>query len=253
MRKLLLGLVLIGFIQTSFSQSSIKGKVADTLNKKLLENAVVTLLRKSDSTLFKYARTNKEGEFLISDILNGKYVLLVTYPKFVDYTDEVELSNSEKELGSIPLTSQSQLLKEVVIRQNIAIRMKGDTIEYKADSFKVAEGASVKDLLKKLPGMQVDKNGQITAQGEKVNKVLVDGEEFFSDDPAVVIENLRADAVDRVQSYDKKSDQAEFTGVDDGSRSKTLNLVLKEDKKRAISEKLSLVEVPAKGIQNRPC
>ena len=232
MRKLLLGLVLIGFIQTSFSQSSIKGKVADTLNKKLLENAVVTLLRKSDSTLFKYARTNKEGEFLISDILNGKYVLLVTYPKFVDYTDEVELSNSEKELGSIPLTSQSQLLKEVVIRQNIAIRMKGDTIEYKADSFKVAEGASVKDLLKKLPGMQVDKNGQITAQGEKVNKVLVDGEEFFSDDPAVVIENLRADAVDRVQSYDKKSDQAEFTGVDDGSRSKTLNLVLKEDKKK---------------------
>ena len=119
MRKLLLGLVLIGFIQTSFSQSSIKGKVADTLNKKLLENAVVTLLRKSDSTLFKYARTNKEGEFLISDILNGKYVLLVTYPKFVDYTDEVELSNSEKELGSIPLTSQSQLLKEVVMEHHL--------------------------------------------------------------------------------------------------------------------------------------
>ncbi|MGZ3952056.1 MAG: outer membrane beta-barrel protein, partial [Flavisolibacter sp.] len=141
--------------------------------------------------------------------------MLVTYPKFVDFADEIELDGSDKNLGSIPLTLQSHLLDEVVIRQNIAIRIKGDTIEYKADSFKVAEGASVKDLLKKLPGMQVDKDGKITAQGEKVNKVLVDGEEFFSDDPAVVIENLRADAVDKVQSFDKKSDQAEFTGVDD--------------------------------------
>jgi hypothetical protein len=232
MRKLLLGCLLMGFVQTTFSQSSIHGKVLDTLNKKSLDNAVVSLLRKSDSTLYKFVRTGKDGEFSISDLLTGKYLLLVTYPKFVDYTDAIELDGSAKDLGSIPLTLQSQLLKEVVIRQNIAIRMKGDTLEFKADSFKVAEGASVKELLKKLPGMQVDKNGQITAQGEKVNKVLVDGEEFFSDDPAVVIENLRADAVDKVQSYDKKSDQAEFTGVDDGSRSKTLNLVLKEDKKK---------------------
>src|SRR5438046_8566692 len=99
MRKLLIGIVLIGFIQTSFSQSSIKGKVADTLNKKLLENAVVTLLKKSDSTLFKYVRTNKEGEFSIGNVANGKYLLLITYPKFVDYSDQIELSNSEKELG----------------------------------------------------------------------------------------------------------------------------------------------------------
>ena len=238
MRKLLLGCLLLGFAHISLAQSAVRGKVTDTLNKKFLENAVVSLLRKSDSTLFKFSRTNKEGEFSISNINSGKYLLLVTYPKFVDYTDEVEINGSEKDLGSIPLTLQSQLLNEVVIRQNLAIRMKGDTIEYKADSFKVAEGASVKDLLRKLPGLQVDKNGQITAQGEKVEKVLVDGEEFFSDDPAVVIENLRADAVDKVQSFDKKSDQAEFTGVDDGKKSKTLNLVLKDDKKKGYMGKM---------------
>lgn len=238
MRKLFLGFLLFGFAYASFAQSVLKGNVSDTLNKKLLENAVVLLLRKSDSTLFKFSRTNKEGRFSFQNIAAGKYLLLVTYPKFVDYADEVELNNAEKDLGSIPLTLQSSLLDAVVVRQNIAIRLKGDTIEYKADSFKVAEGASVKDLLRKLPGMQVDKNGQITAQGQKVNKVLVDGEEFFSDDPAVVIENLRADAVDKVQSFDKKSDQATFTGVDDGSRSKTLNLVLKDDKKKGYIGKI---------------
>ena len=238
MRKLLLSLLLFGIASTSFAQFALKGKVADTLNKKFLENAVVLLLRKSDSTLFKFSRTNKDGQFSIQNISPGNYLLLVNYPKFVDYADEVELNRSEKDLGSIPLTLQSTLLDAVIVRQNIAIRLKGDTIEYKADSFKVAEGASVKDLLRKLPGMQVDKNGQITAQGQKVNKVLVDGEEFFSDDPAVVIENLRADAVDKVQSYDKKSDQATFTGVDDGSRSKTLNLVLKDDKKKGYLGKI---------------
>lgn len=238
MRKLLLGITLFGFAQICLAQSAVKGKISDTLNKKFLENGVVTLLRKSDSTLYKFSRTNKEGEFSIPNVNAGKYLLLVTYPKFVDYSDEIEMKGSDLNLGSIPLTLQSQLLNEVVIRQNIAIRMKGDTIEYKADSFKTAEGASVKDLLRKLPGLQVDKNGQITAQGQKVEKVLVDGEEFFSDDPAVVIENLRADAIDKVQSYDKKSDQAEFTGVDDGTRSKTLNLVLKDDKKKGYLGKI---------------
>lgn len=231
MRKLFFGFLLTGFAQISFSQSAVKGRITDTLEKRTLENAVVSLLRKADSTLYKFVRSNKNGEFFINNVTAGSYILLVTYPKFVDYTDEVEAKGSEKDLGDIFLTSQSKLMDEVVIRQNIAIRMKGDTIEYKADSFKVDQGGTVKDLLRKLPGLQVDKNGQITAQGQKVEKVLVDGEEFFSDDPAVVIENLRADAIDKVQSYDKKSDQSEFTGVDDGTRSKTLNLVLKDDKK----------------------
>ncbi len=110
--------------------------------------------------------------------------------------------------------------------------MKGDTLAFMADSFQVKAGANVEDLLKKLPGIQVNKNGEITAQGERVQKVLVDGEEFFSDDPAVVTQNLRADAVKEVQVFDKKSDQATFSGIDDGEKSKTINLKLKDNMKK---------------------
>ncbi|MFL5773004.1 MAG: outer membrane beta-barrel protein, partial [Flavisolibacter sp.] len=232
MRILLTVLLFFIGIQLFAQQPSVTGKVKDTLENKNLHNASVSLIRKSDSTLFAFVRTNDQGEFAFRQVFPGKYYILVTYPKFVDYTDELEVGNTDQSLGTLALTEQTKLLEEVIVKQNVAIRMKGDTIEYKADSFKVQEGATVKDLLRRLPGLQVDSKGQITAQGQKVEKVLVDGEEFFSDDPAVVIENLRADAIDKVQSYDKKSDQSEFTGVDDGSRSKTLNLVLKDDKKK---------------------
>ena len=127
---------------------------------------------------------------------------------------------------------KSKLLETVVVSGNKgAVRIKGDTTEFNADSFRTQAGANVEDLLKKLPGIQVDKNGKITAQGEAVKKVLVDGEEFFGDDPTLVTQNLRADMVDKVQVYDKKSDQATFTGIDDGQREKTINLKLKNDKK----------------------
>jgi len=131
MRKLLLSFLLTAGFYTAFTQSVVKGKVADTLDKKPLNNAVVSLLKTSDSTLFKFTRTGKDGEFLIPNVAAGKYLVLVTYPKFVDYTDAIEVNGSETNLGSIPLTLQSHLLDEVVIRQNIAIRIKGDTIEYK--------------------------------------------------------------------------------------------------------------------------
>ena len=240
MRKLLAALLLLGFAHLSEAQTALKGRIVDTLEKRNLENAVVSLLRKSDSTLYSFTRTSATGQFYLQGLDSGHYLLLVTYPKAVDFMDEIRLENRELDLGQIPLMQKAALLEAVMVKQNIAIRMKGDTIEYKADSFKVEEGASVKDLLRKLPGLQVDMNGKITAQGQKVEKVLVDGEEFFSDDPAVVIENLRADAIDKVQSFDKKSDQSEFTGVDDGSRSKTLNLVLKDDKKKGYLGKIVL-------------
>ncbi len=135
-------------------------------------------------------------------------------------------------MGIISIILKAKLLKEVIVHNTAgAIRIKGDTTEFAADSFKVQPNATVEDLLKKLPGIQVDKNGNITAQGEKVQKVLVDGEEFFGDDPTLVTQNLRADMVDKVQLYDKKSDQAAFTGIDDGQKQKTINLKLKDNKK----------------------
>ena len=135
---------------------------------------------------------------------------------------------------------KANLLKDVIVTHRSAINIKGDTTEFAADSFKVQPNATVEDLLKKLPGIQVDKNGQITAQGEKVQKVLVDGEEFFGDDPTLVTQNLRADMVDKVQLYDKKSDQATFTGIDDGEKQKTINLKLKDNKKNGYFGKANL-------------
>lgn len=242
MKKLTAVFVLtIIFSQFSYSQNAtIKGTVIDTAEKTNLHQSVITLLRKEDSTLVKFARADKDGKFTIKNIPAGKFILITTFPTYADFTDELTLSgDSILDLGQVSLIPKAKLLEEVVVRQNIAIRIKGDTIEYKADSFKVAEGANVQEMLRKMPGISVDRNGAITAQGQKVEKVLVDGEEFFSDDPAVVTQNLRADAIDKVQSFDKKSDQAEFTGVDDGVRSKTLNLVMKEDKKKGYFGKVS--------------
>ncbi len=241
MRKCFFSLtcLLFIFVSPAWSQgSSIKGTVTDTIAKKNLSDAVVAILGKKDSVLIKFTRTDKAGNFLILQIAADSLIVQVTHPDFADYVDFLAPVTTELNLGTIQMTPKSKLLEEVFVRSNTAIVIKGDTIEYKADSFKVQDGANVKDMLKRMPGLQVDKDGNVTAQGKKVEKVLVDGEEFFSDDPAVVIENLRADAIDKVQSYEKKSDQAEFTGVDDGVRSKTLNLVLKEDKKKGLMGKV---------------
>src|SRR6201999_4659218 len=114
------------------------------------------------------------------------------------------------------------------------MKIKVDTTEFNAKAFVIQPNAKVEDLLKQLPGIQVDKDGKITAQGQTVNKVLVDGEEFFGDDPTLVTRNIRADMVDKIQLYDKKSDQAAFTGIDDGVKTKTINITLKDDKKNGM-------------------
>ncbi len=201
--------------------------------------ASVVVIRTSDSVIAAHTRTDGSGSFQATVKRKGKYFLRVTFPGLVDYIDAVTISKPVTELGDLPMVSTSYLLEEFVLTQAVsAIKIKGDTTEYMADSFKVREGATVEDLLKKLPGLQVDKNGQIVAQGESVQRVLVDGEEFFSDDPKVVTRGLQAGAVKKVQVYDKKSDQAEFTGIDDGQKTKTINLELKDDMKKGYFGKL---------------
>lgn len=209
----------------------LKGTVRDTVDKKVLKNASIALLYAKDSVLYRTTRTQDDGHFDLSEVNKGSYILMIAFPQYADYLEKIEL-NESIDLKIIPLNTKVHLLKEVIIKNTVsAIRVKGDTTEYKADSFRVTPNADVQELLKKMPGFQVNSKGEITTQGEKVNKVLVDGEEFFSDDPAVVTKNLRADAIDKVQVFDKKSDQAAFTGIDDGQTSKTINLQLKEDKK----------------------
>lgn len=211
----------------------VKGKVLDTLDKKSLLNAVVALTRQSDSTLFKFSRSNTNGDFSIPDVAPGKYRLLVSFPKFADYGDDIEVTGqSVLDLGSIPLTGKAKLLEEVIVRGGQAIKIKGDTTEFNADSFKVRDGATVEDLLKEFPGFQVDSKGQITVQGRQVGKVLVDGEEFFGDDPTMATQNISAKAVDKVQVFDTKTDQQQMTGISTGNESKTVNIKLKESAKK---------------------
>ncbi len=226
---------------THAQQAIIKGIVTDTSGKQNLSNSVITILHSKDSVLCKFIRSTTNGSFELNKLAAGKYVLLITYPNYADYVDTIRLNDTSIiNLGKLIMTSKANLLREVIVRQQISsIKMKGDTTEFAADSFKVQPNATVEDLLKKLPGIQIDKNGQITAQGEKIQKILVDGEEFFGDDPTLVTQNLRADMVDKVQVYDKKSDQSTFTGIDDGQKEKTINLKLKDNKKNGYFGKLN--------------
>lgn len=239
---LLLSIVLL-FATSLFAQhAQIRGTITDTINKQKMEHASVLLLHKKDSVLYQFTRSNAAGNFTFNKADTGRYILLISQNTYADYIDTLTVKDSSNiNLGNIALTLKANILKEVVVRQQIAaMRMKGDTLEFNADSFKVRPGATVEDMLKTLPGIQVDKDGKITAQGEKVQKVLVDGEEFFGDDPTLATRNLQADAVDKVQVFDKKSDQAAFTGIDDGEKNKTLNIKLKEDKKKGYFGKLDL-------------
>jgi hypothetical protein len=244
MKKLFaaLALFLATGLATIAQQATLKGTVIDTSEKKNLTNSVVALLRRTDSVLVTFSRTDKAGQFTLGKVPPGKFILMVTHPMYADYIDNIEVTDANPvELGNVKMILKSQLLQEVIVSHKLgAIRIKGDTIEYKADSFYVAAGSTVEDLLKKLPGITVDKDGKITAQGESVQKVLVDGEEFFSDDPTIATRGLTADELYKVQVFDKKSDQAAFTGIDDGQKTKTIDLKLKEDRKKGYFGKIEL-------------
>ncbi len=238
-RLLFLGILMLPLFLAA-QTSSVKGIISDsTINQKTAK-AAVTVLNMKDSVLVAYTRTAADGSFKIEGLPQGDYILLVTYPKYGDYVDLFTIEDGVNvDMKKIFLTQKALLLDEIVIRQ-AAIRVKGDTTEYSADSFAVRENANVEELLQNLPGITVDKDGKITAQGKQVQKVLVDGDEFFSDDPTIATKNLRADAIDKVQVFDKKSDQAVFTGIDDGEVTKTINLKLKDNAKKGYFGKVAV-------------
>lgn len=232
MRKFVLVLApILAIAFVSHSQiTSVKGTVSDTVEKKNLSNAVVTLLKKSDSTLIRFTRTDSKGEFIIANVPADTCVIMITYPKYADFADKIILTSPEIfDLGKISLIPKAILLQEVIVHSVGAIRIKGDTTEFVADSFKVKEGATVEDLLKELPGLSVDSKGQITAQGKQVDKVLVDGEEFFGNDPTIATQNIAAKQVDKIQVFDTKTEQDQIKGIGGGNDSKTINIKLKDN------------------------
>ncbi len=254
--KLLLFLLFCSICSSVFAQTthSIKGLVIDTASNLPLGRSVVGVLQEKDSILVKFTRTQSDGSFSINGLPKGKFLLMVTYPGYADYIDNFSLDSAhlQQDFGKVSIVLKARLLADIVIKGQVtAIKIKGDTTEFNAAAYNIQPNSKVEDLLKQFPGIQVDKDGKITAQGVTVTKVLVDGEEFFGDDPTLVTKNLRGDMVDKVQLYDKKSDQAAFTGIDDGQLTKTLNIKLKEDKKNGYFGKADVGASPKTYYQDQ--
>jgi hypothetical protein len=235
MKKILV-VVLLAQAQFAFAQKvSIKGQLADSLGT--LPSATILLLQQKDSSLVQFGVSNSDGLFEIKNIGRGDYLFKVTFVGYSNYVQKISVrpeNGTVIDLGKIRMRPKSKQLNEVVVKgEKDPVVVKRDTIEFNASSFKTKANANVEDLLKKIPSIEVDNDGNITAQGEQVQKVMVDGKEFFGQDPKLATRNLPADAVDKVQVYDKKSDQTVFSGIDDGQRQKTINLALKEEKRHA--------------------
>ncbi|MGZ3903970.1 MAG: outer membrane beta-barrel protein [Bacteroidia bacterium] len=211
-------------------------------------------VRLSDSLLIKYTRTAENGMFLLKDIPIDTYQVIISYPhladKFFIVTGSKE--NTVFDFGRIILSPNTQQLNEVVIYAfKDPIYYRGDTLVYTADSFKVKPNATVEDLLKKLPGVKVDAQGKITTQGKTVDKVLVDGDEFFGSDPTVATRNLNATSIESVQVYDKKTD-ASSSSTSDNETIKVMNLKLKDDAKKGYFGKVSAAGGAADATANAP-
>ena len=221
-----------GVLLAQSSRVDVEGTVTDSLGAGL-PGATVVLLEAADSSLVSYGVTNTQGAFRIRRVREGSYKMQVSFVGFQPYDQDLAVNGEGINVGQIVLNpAVSQLDALVVTDDHIPLVVKQDTIEYNAGAFQVRPNASVEDLLKRLPGVDVGRDGTIRAQGETVEQVLVDGKEFFGNDTRIATQNLPADAVDKVQVYDKQSDMAEFSGIDDGEETRTINLALKEDSKQ---------------------
>ena len=220
----------------------VHGKLMDTAIHAPVSDATVTVLDIRDSSLAGFGRSMASGIFLVSRLRNGTYRLLISHVGYKPASRNFVVSDLVKDinLGEIVLLDNSHVLDSVTVKQEVPpVVIRHDTIEFNAASFRTRPEAVVEDLLKKLPGVQVDKDGNIKAGGQQVKKMLVDGKEFFGNDPKIASKNLPADAVDKVQVFDKKSDQSEFTGFDDGNSQRTINLTIRKDKKHGVFGKLT--------------
>jgi len=218
-----------------FAQSTIEGIVVTNRNEPL-PGAAIIIINKNDTTIYKGTATNSSGHFRIETIVTGNYILKVS---FLGYKSKrlaiIHNGNQTSNIGVITMQETSKQLSEVVVTHKVAIAtVKGDTTEYNADSYQVNKDAVAEDLITKIPGVIVGNDGTVSAEGENVKKVFVDGKPFFGDDATIALKNLPAEVIDKVQIYDKASEQSEFTGFKDGQTSKTINIITKQDKRNGV-------------------
>jgi hypothetical protein len=238
----LLTIILLPFLlQAQKTPIIVKGVVFDTASKRGLAYATISVVNAKDSTLVTFTRADSTGKFKLSSLEKGRYLLSSSYVGFIPVWRSVDISKDGEEidLGKLNMTDVLNSGNVTVTARRPPVTINNDTVEFNTENFKTQPNAVVEDMLKKLPGVTVDNDGTVRVNGQKVNRVLVNGKEFFTGDPKMATKNLDADAVDKVQVFDKKSDRAEFTGVDDGQSEKTINLKLKKDRNNAVFGKVA--------------
>ena len=218
------------FAVATLIAATVKGRIIDSQGQPLI-GATATLLALPDSTIAGGSMTDAEGNFIFKNIKPRSYTLKASMMGMdTDYADFAVADTTKTiQLPTIKLYDESTLLNELVVKGvKAAVVAKEDTIEFNADSFHTTENAMVEDLLKKLPGVEVGSDGSITSNGKTVSKILINGKEFFGDDPQMATKNFSAKAVAKVQVVDRKSEQSRLTGVDDGEEETVINLEVKK-------------------------
>ena len=242
MRKILfLFVALLLFTMVSIAQGSVKGKLMDSSAKQPLGLATITLFRAADTAIITYRLSSADGTFKVPGLpLNLPLRAIISYSGFEASRHEFTLQNSETlDLGTISMTTTSKTLDEVlIISERPPVTVKRDTIEFNASSFKTLPTSLVEDLLKKLPGIQVDGEGNITANGRRVNRIMVDGKAFFGDDPKMATRNLPANVIDKVQVTEDKDEANRNTDGDLTNIGQVINLTLKKGVKKGWFGKL---------------
>ena len=210
----------------------VRGIVADSTGAGL-DGAMIVALALPDSLLTKFALSDGNGSFNLSRVPPGEYLLQITMVGHQTVRRPFSITGADVDAGTINLEVLAYEMDALVVSvDHVPFVNRRDTLDYNALAFVTRPNATVEELLARLPGIEVDPDGTIRAQGEEVRNVLVDGREFFGSDPTIATRNLPADAIERIQVYDRQSDMAEFTGIADGQEERTINLVLREDARR---------------------
>jgi len=222
---------IVSMITFSSAQKTynITGTVVDTAGTPLIQSTVMLL--DMDSTFLSFSSSDIDGKFALKKVKKGDHLVKVTYLGHIPVTRNASFTDGDVDLGQIVMKEISTDLMEVIVKAARApIMMRGDTIEYDATTFRVPEGSSVEDLLKRLPGIEIDQDGSISSDGHSVTNVTVDGKKFFGDDPKAATKNLPAEGISKVQVFEETTEEEEITGTQDKSnQNKTMNLELKDD------------------------
>ena len=229
-KRLLSALLLIFSAWSLFAQkgdNTVKVKLTDTLSLEPVSFATI-YLSKDGSTSAYYAVTDADGKGMIKGVPAGKYMFVADMVGYRKLIRNITVDKAVTDLGELFMSEDVEMLDAVVVSAvGNPIVVKKDTIEYSAAAYKTTDNDVLEDLLKKLPGVDVDSDGAISYQGETINKIMIGGKEFFLDDPSLASKNIPAQIIQKVKIVDKKSDQAEFTGIDDGNEEKVIDLSIK--------------------------